>query len=212
MAGSKDGAARALDAVSRIVREARMEQDADGARRAVARLTAECMGYRAAALGIIDSDGLLKFTVFGEAPNCQEARACREAPTRAPDGSWISAPLAGIGRFIGTLIGYGHGTGTFDAEDQEKRAGVFSCAGCDLPVFGSDKKFDSGTGWPSFWGPIDEKALGTKTQGSGRFLQTEVHCRRCGGHLGHIFPDGPEPTGLRYCINGVALKFKSADA
>ena len=96
--------------------------------------------------------------------------------------------------------------------DQEKRAGVFSCAGCDLPVFGSDKKFDSGTGWPSFWGPIDEKALGTKTQGSGRFLQTEVHCRRCGGHLGHIFPDGPEPTGLRYCINGVALKFKSADA
>ncbi len=94
--------------------------------------------------------------------------------------------------------------------DREKRAGVFSCAGCDLPVFGSDTKFDSGTGWPSFWAPIDEKALGTRTQGSGRFLQTEVHCRRCGGHLGHIFPDGPEPTGLRYCINGVALKFKAA--
>ena len=94
--------------------------------------------------------------------------------------------------------------------DREKRAGVFSCAGCDLPVFGSDTKFDSGTGWPSFWAPIDEKALGTKTQGSGRFLQTEVHCRRCGGHLGHIFPDGPEPTGFRYCINGVALKFTAA--
>ena len=94
--------------------------------------------------------------------------------------------------------------------DREKSAGVFSCAGCELPVFGSDTKFDSGTGWPSFWAPIDEKALGTKTQGSGRFLQTEVHCRRCGGHLGHIFPDGPEPTGLRYCINGVALTFKAA--
>jgi diguanylate cyclase (GGDEF)-like protein len=111
------GAARALDVVSRIVREARMEQDADGVRRAVARLTAECMGYRAAALGVIDSAGLLKFTVFGEAPDCQDERACREAPARAPDGSWISAPLAGISRFIGTLIGYGHGTGTFDADD-----------------------------------------------------------------------------------------------
>lgn len=96
--------------------------------------------------------------------------------------------------------------------DQEKRAGIFSCAGCDLPVFGSDKKYDSGTGWPSFWAPIDDKALGERRQGSGRFLQTEVHCRRCGGHLGHIFTDGPEPTGLRYCINGVALKFKPTEA
>ena len=94
--------------------------------------------------------------------------------------------------------------------NNEHRAGTFVCAGCALPLFSSTTKFDSGTGWPSFWAPIDEKALGTRTQGSGRFLQTEVHCRRCGGHLGHIFPDGPEPTGLRYCINGVALKFKAA--
>jgi len=112
-----NGAARALEAVSRIVREARTEQDADGVRQAVARLTAECMGYHAVALGIIDSAGVLKFTVFGEAPDRQDERACREAPTRAPDGSWISAPLAGIGRSIGALIGYGHGTGTFDADD-----------------------------------------------------------------------------------------------
>jgi diguanylate cyclase (GGDEF)-like protein len=85
------------------------------------------MGYRAAALGVIDSAGLLKFTVFGEAPNCQEARACREVPTLAPDGSWISAPLAGIGRFTGTLIGYGHGTGTFDDDDLRIHARLCDC-------------------------------------------------------------------------------------
>ncbi len=127
MVGPGNSAARALDAVSRIVREARMEQDAGGVWRAVACLTAECMGYRAAALGIIDGEGLLKFTVSGEAPDRQDERACRYAPTRAPDGSWISAPLAGMGRPIGTLIGYGHGTGTFDADDLRIHAKLCDC-------------------------------------------------------------------------------------
>lgn len=127
MVDPASGAVRALEAVSRIVREARMEEDAGGVWRAVARLTAECMGYRAAALSVIDRAGLLKFTVFGEAPNCQDERACCEAPALAPDGSWISAPLAGIGRLIGALIGYGHGTGAFGADDLRIHAKLCDC-------------------------------------------------------------------------------------
>jgi len=88
----------------------------------------------------------------------------------------------------------------------EHRKGVFVCAGCDLPLFKSETKFESGTGWPSFWSPV-EGAVGTKTDRSFLMERTEVHCRRCGGHLGHVFNDGPPPTGLRYCMNGVALKF-----
>ena len=93
--------------------------------------------------------------------------------------------------------------------DHEKRVGTFHCAGCDLPLYASAAKFDSGTGWPSFFEPLPN-AIGTKDD-SGLFgSRTEVHCRRCGGHLGHVFTDGPQPTGLRYCMNGVALKFKAA--
>jgi peptide methionine sulfoxide reductase msrA/msrB len=92
--------------------------------------------------------------------------------------------------------------------DKEKRAGMYHCAGCDLSVFSSESKFDSGTGWPSFWAPV-AGAVATKQEGIQYFIpQTEVHCRRCGGHLGHVFKDGPPPTGLRYCINGVALRFE----
>lgn len=88
----------------------------------------------------------------------------------------------------------------------EHREGIFACAGCELPLFGSETKYDSGTGWPSFWKPI-EGAIGTRSDKKLWLERTEVHCRRCGGHLGHVFKDGPPPTGLRYCINGLALKF-----
>lgn len=95
--------------------------------------------------------------------------------------------------------------------DTEKRTGVFHCAGCDLALFSSETKYDSGTGWPSFHTPL-ENAVGTREDRSYLFLvRTEVHCRRCGGHLGHVFDDGPPPTGLRYCMNGDAMAFKPAD-
>lgn len=93
--------------------------------------------------------------------------------------------------------------------NHEKRKGTFACAACDLPLFASETKFDSGTGWPSFYAPIDGAVESGKDWTFG-LLREEVHCRRCGGHLGHVFNDGPKPTGLRYCINGVSLKFVAA--
>jgi peptide-methionine (R)-S-oxide reductase len=95
--------------------------------------------------------------------------------------------------------------------DKEKREGTFACAGCDLPLFSSKTKFDSGTGWPSFWAPL-ENAVGTEDDRSFGMVRTSVHCHRCGGHLGHVFKDGPRPTGLRYCMNGVAMTFKAGMA
>ncbi|HEY7548645.1 MAG TPA: peptide-methionine (R)-S-oxide reductase MsrB [Hyphomicrobiaceae bacterium] len=89
----------------------------------------------------------------------------------------------------------------------EKRSGTFSCAGCDQPLFVARTKFESGTGWPSFHEP-EPGAVETEEDRGYGMLRTEVHCSRCGSHLGHVFPDGPPPTGLRYCINGVALKFE----
>jgi peptide-methionine (R)-S-oxide reductase len=93
--------------------------------------------------------------------------------------------------------------------DGEKRKGTYFCAGCDLAVFSSDAKFDSGTGWPSFWDPLPN-AIRTRPDRGILGTRTEVHCRRCGGHFGHVFEDGPKPTGLRYCMNGVALRFVAA--
>jgi peptide-methionine (R)-S-oxide reductase len=94
----------------------------------------------------------------------------------------------------------------------EHRPGVFACAGCDHGVFSAETKFESGTGWPSFWAPLDGNAVGTTRDTSLGMIRTAVHCAGCGGHLGHVFNDGPPVTGLRYCLNGVAMNFKPAAA
>ena len=92
---------------------------------------------------------------------------------------------------------------------KEHRKGIFACAGCDLPLFSSETKYESGTGWPSFFQPL-ENAVGKTEDRTLGMLRTEIHCRRCGGHLGHVFNDGPKPTGLRYCMDGFALLFHPA--
>lgn len=96
------------------------------------------------------------------------------------------------------------------ALNHEKRAGIFACAGCGLPLFPSESKYESGSGWPSFYAPLADAVETTEDRSHG-MVRTEVHCRRCGGHLGHVFPDGPRPTGLRFCMNGAALDFKARE-
>ena len=92
--------------------------------------------------------------------------------------------------------------------NREKRDGVFKCAGCGAELFPSETKYESGSGWPSFFKPLDEGSVATTTDRSHGMVRTEAHCAKCGGHLGHVFPDGPAPTGLRYCMNGLSLKFE----
>ena len=104
----------------------------------------------------------------------------------------------------------GHGTERPGSSplNAEKRPGTFLCAGCGQALFDAGAKYESGTGWPSFWAPVGEGAVGTQTDRSLFMTRTAVHCARCGGHLGHVFPDGPKPTGQRYCMNGVAMRFE----
>ncbi len=106
----------------------------------------------------------------------------------------------------------GHGTerACTSPLNVEKRSGAYHCAGCGRSLFDTSAKFESGTGWPSFWAPIDPSAVATSEDRGYGMVRTEVHCGNCGSHLGHLFPDGPPPSGLRYCMNGVALRFEPA--
>ena len=106
----------------------------------------------------------------------------------------------------------GHGTerACTSPLNAEKRQGVYRCAGCARPLFGTDARFESGTGWPSFFAPIDDHAVGISEDRAYGMVRTEIHCAGCGSHLGHVFPDGPRPTGQRYCMNGIALSFEPA--
>jgi peptide-methionine (R)-S-oxide reductase len=146
--------------------------------------------------------------LFGPLPRYRGAEA--EQPTIFPvthtDAEWRSllSPAAyDVLRRQGTEIPFS------SPLDLETRAGTYFCAGCALPLFSSATKYDSHTGWPSFWRPLPH-AVAESTDMTFGMDRTEIHCRQCGGHLGHVFPDGPRPTGLRYCMNGVALTFKAA--
>lgn len=164
-------------------------------------VTSGGVGLAALALGLLPSFATRSALV-------SEADAAEEFEVTHSDSEWramLSAEQYDILREEGTERAYS------SALNNEHRDGIFACAGCDLPLFSSATKFDSRTGWPSFWTPLD-KAVATRQDRSFGVLREEVHCRRCGGHLGHVFDDGPKPTGLRYCMNGLAMTFEPKTA
>ena len=134
-------------------------------------------------------------------------QAQTEFPFRLTDAEWLRrlSPAQ-----YEVLRGHGTERSCTGPLLEEHRAGTYRCAGCKAALFSTDAKFESGTGWPSFFQPLAAGAVGTTTDRSWGMTRTEVHCANCGGHLGHVFPDGPRPTRLRYCINGVALAFAPA--
>jgi peptide-methionine (R)-S-oxide reductase len=146
--------------------------------------------------------------LLGLWPRHRAAKAAQSAvfPVMHTDADWRSllSPAA-----YNVLRREGTETPFSSKLDFETRAGTYACAGCDLPVFSSATKYDSHTGWPSFWQPLAH-AVAERDDTSVGMARTEIHCVRCGGHLGHVFRDGPPPTGLRYCMNGVAMTFKTA--
>ncbi len=164
-------------------------------------LTRRTFGLAAAAAALT---GGVSMRFFG---GSSDAAAKETFPVSYSDQEWrkrLSAEQYAVLREHGTERPFS------SPLDREKRAGRFACAGCDLPLFASAAKFDSGTGWPSFFEPLPG-AVGHAEDWSFLMRRTEVHCRRCGGHLGHVFDDGPPPTGKRYCMNGVALRFLPAE-
>lgn len=143
------------------------------------------------------------FAGFGLTPKSEAGNPKEAFPVKKTVDEWKSQ-LAPEQYYV--LREHGTERAGSSALDKNYAAGTYACAGCTKPLFDSDTKFDSGTGWPSFYAPI-EKAIGTSTDRSFFMTRTEVHCAGCGGHLGHVFDDGPPPTGKRYCMNGIAMKF-----
>ena len=146
--------------------------------------------------------------MFGVRGFASPVQAATRFPVTHSDADWkklLSPPAYDVLRQQGTEQAF------TSPLLNEHRAGRFLCGGCDQPAFSSATKFDSGTGWPSFWKPFPH-AVATSSDSTLGFDRTEVHCTRCGGHLGHVFDDGPKPTGLRYCMNGVAMKFRPGSA
>ncbi|WP_312318631.1 peptide-methionine (R)-S-oxide reductase MsrB [Stenotrophomonas sp.] len=147
--------------------------------------------------------GLLGLTACSRAAPVAAAEPARTFEVMRTDAQWqqqLTPAQYSVLRRKGTERPYS------SPLNKEHRRGTFTCAGCALPLFSSSTKFDSGTGWPSFWAPLHD-AVGEDRDTTYGMVRVEAHCRRCGGHLGHVFDDGPRPTGLRYCMNGVAMNF-----